>query len=256
MMHFQRTASRPHLVSRAPSVGLWTALLLLCVSLLLSGCVRLPTSPELTKRTVREKVVYCCDQEVSALRTEITMGAGEITIASGEAGTFLGEFEIGGLTRAPEVEYSASHEEGVLLVRQSNSDDNASTDHWALRFGSDVPLDLDLTLGAGRARLELQDLPLSGVRIATGAGEVYADLSGPRDGDFYADIKGGVGHLTVILPAQVGVVVDARGGIGSIQAPAFTQRGTVYTNDRYGVSNVTIHVSVDAGIGVIELELR
>lgn len=254
-MHMQRALLRPRSVRRAPSACRWTALLLLCLSIALSGCVRIPRSTG-PSRTLQQKVNFSNDQIVRALRAEINMGAGEITVTSGDAGAFIGDFEIGALARSPEVTYSASYGEGVLLVRQSSADESASTDRWALSFGGDVPLDLDLTLGAGRARLELQDLPLSGVRIAAGAGEVYADLSGPRDGDFYADIKGGIGHLTVVLPAQVGVVVDARGGIGSIQAPAFAQRGTIYTNDRYGTSDVTIHVSVDAGIGVIELKLR
>jgi len=55
------------------------------------------------------------------------------------------------------------------------------------------------------------------------------------------------------LPRQVGVVVRASGGIGSVSAHGFRHDGDEYTNEAYGKSAASIHLKVEGGIGQINL---
>jgi hypothetical protein len=109
--------------------------------------------------------------------------------------------------------------------------------------------------GAGETRVDVGgSQALRRLNIYTGAGEVELDLAGRWEHDLDASIKGGVGEITVRLPSNVGVRVDASKGIGSIKAHGFTKEGGDYVNDAYGRSGVTLSIDIDAGIGEIRLE--
>ena len=86
-----------------------------------------------------------------------------------------------------------------------------------------------------------------------GAGQVDVDLTGDRKADLTAEIEGGVGEATVRLPKNVGVIVNASGGLGSIDAHGLKHDGDEYTNELYGRSPVTVHVKVEGGVGRIVL---
>ena len=61
--------------------------------------------------------------------------------------------------------------------------------------------------------------------------------------------------VTVRLPRAVGVRVEVDRGPTVIDAPDLARDGDVYTNEAYGVSDVTLQIHVDAGIGWLNLEL-
>ncbi len=87
---------------------------------------------------------------------------------------------------------------------------------WDLRVNDDVPLDLNVQLGAGESDLDLDSLTLTAPDLSMGAGETTVDLTGDYERDLAANIEGGVGEATVRLPGEVGVRVDAEGGLGEI----------------------------------------
>jgi hypothetical protein len=80
------------------------------------------------------------------------------------------------------------------------------------------------------------------------------DLRGPRTTDLDADIEGGVGQGTIRLPQDVGVRVNAEGGIGSINTHGLRREGDEYVNDALGKSPATIHLRVEGGVGSIDLD--
>jgi hypothetical protein len=89
--------------------------------------------------------------------------------------------------------------------------------------------------------------------VDIGAGELQIDLTGPWDQDLDARIQGGVGEATVRLPREVGVRVQATGGLGGINAQGLRKEGGYYVNDAYGKSDVRLRISVTGGIGQINL---
>jgi hypothetical protein len=101
--------------------------------------------------------------------------------------------------------------------------------------------------------LRLRDIDVTRLTLDIGAGQVDVDLSGDRKSNLTADIEGGVGEANIRLPKNIGVIVNASGGIGSIDAHGLKHDGDEYTNDAYGKSPVTIHLKVEGGVGRINL---
>ena len=129
---------------------------------------------------------------------------------------------------------------------------NDGTD-WDLRFGGNVPLDLKLEMGAGQTNMRLDGLSVDHLEIHMGAGELNLDLTGEKNPNLKADIQGGAGHATIRLPKDKGVRVYATGGIGSINAPGMERDGSAYVNDAYGKSTSTMDITVQGGVGQIDL---
>jgi predicted membrane protein len=112
---------------------------------------------------------------------------------------------------------------------------------------------MNVNLGAGEAKLDLGSLSLRKIDVEMGVGEVRLDLRGTPKNDYNVRIRGGVGDATVLLPRDVGVYAEARGGIGDISAPGLRHDGERYYNDAYRKSPVTVRLDVQGGVGSIKL---
>jgi Domain of unknown function (DUF5668) len=110
-----------------------------------------------------------------------------------------------------------------------------------------------IDMGAGHGNLRLRDIDVTRLNLNIGAGQVDVDLTGDRTSDLTADIEGGVGEANIRLPKNVGVLVNASGGLGTIDAHGLNHDGNEYTNALYGKSPVTIRLKVEGGVGRIVL---
>jgi hypothetical protein len=119
-----------------------------------------------------------------------------------------------------------------------------------------VPMDLSVDMGAGNSDLQLAGLSLTGLDITLGAGGSTIDLSGDWTRDVNITIDAGAGDITVRLPKDVGARVKVDAGVGRMEAPNLTKDGNIYTNAAYGVSDVTLRINMQAGIGSINLEVE
>jgi predicted membrane protein len=68
-------------------------------------------------------------------------------------------------------------------------------------------------------------------------------------------VRGGVGEATILLPSDVGVKAEVRGGLGELNVSGLTKDGDIYVNDAYGKSDVTITLDVEGGVGEITLQV-
>ncbi|UCG23178.1 MAG: DUF4097 family beta strand repeat protein [Chloroflexota bacterium] len=212
---------------------------------------------------------------------ELSLGAGRLEIGGGAEDFMDAQFTYNVEAWKPEVSYDVSDGFGRLTVDQPDTRDlpldmGEIQYEWDLRFNDSLPIDMEITMGAGDGQLELDSLMLNSLRfeggagdievdlssstvrdldIRMGAGDVSVDLSGDWQQDLSANMQGGVGRATVILPGDAGVRVDVRGGLGQVNAAGFHQDGNVYTNDAYGQSEVTLEVDIEGGVGEINLEL-
>lgn len=191
-----------------------------------------------------------------SVRVELQMRAGELNLTGGADNLMDGEFSYNVPQWKPEIDYRVTGTVGRLKVEQPSGTVHVgdANNEWNLRLNNDVPMELNLEMGAGRATLTLGELSLSRVEVKGGAGELTMDLSGDWKRDLDVQIKGGVGRVTVRLPREVGVEVSARGGIGAVHAHGLERRGRTYVNDAFGQSDVTVRVDVKGGIGEINLE--
>ena len=157
----------------------------------------------------------------------------------------------------PEVEFT----DGTLVVQHPDvrgyrtlQDIRDFRNEWDLRLNNDVPMNLSLEMGAGTSDLQLAGLSLTGLDVKLGAGKSTVDLSGGLTRDLDVTINTGAANITVQLPRDVGVRVEINAGLTAINAPGLTKDGNVYTNDAYGVSDVTLQIKMEAGVGQINVE--
>jgi len=191
-----------------------------------------------------------------AARIIVHMPSGMLYIEGGAAQLMQADFNQGAAWSAPTVDYSVENAFGTLTIdQQSGSQFVGHSDNtWRLKLSDEVPLDLQVDVGAGRSDLNLAKIDLTGLRLNIGAGQVNVDLTGERSKDLQAQIHGGVGEAIVRLPKNVGVVANVHGGLGSIDVHGLKDEDGQYVNASYGKSPNTLHLTVEGGIGHIRLE--
>ncbi len=233
---------------------LWMNVLLL-VTLLLAGCSSAARVGELRSESQSVEL-----GDARSVRVDINLGAGELDLTGGAEKLLEASFNYNVAKIKPEVEYSHS----TLVVRQPDvirgmPDLRNITDYrndWDLRLYDEVPMDLKVDVGGGSSNLQLAGLSLTGLDVSLGAGISTIDLSGDWVHDLDVAIDAGAADLTVRLPKDVGVRVEVDPGASMIEAQNLAQNESTYTNAAYGVSPVTLQVKIDAGIGIVKLEVE
>jgi hypothetical protein len=190
------------------------------------------------------------------VNARLEMATGELTVAGGAGSLLNADFKYLASDGKPLVDYSIADGRGNINITQPNDSHIRmlnSHNLWDLRFSNQVPLDLDVTLGAGEARLDTRGIDLRNLYVNMGTGELKLDLTGARRQNLTATIKGGIGSADIELPKDVGVSVHAKGGIGAVITHGLTDRDGEYTNASFGKTPATIFVTIEGGIGKIEL---
>jgi hypothetical protein len=214
-------------------------------------------------------------------RVELRMGAGRLNLSGGASELMNAEFSYNVADWQPEVSYETQGNEGVLTVSQPGMEgdfgipDDQFQNQWDISLADDVPLAMDVQLGAGDSSMELASLNLQTLRVETGAGDVEMNLGGTLTDldvgmgagqvelnlseewqqDLEAVIRGGVGRLSLILPSSAGVRVEVEQGIGNVNASNLQQDGNTYVNDTYGEAETTLNIRVEGGVGEIVLDV-
>ncbi len=198
-------------------------------------------------------------QEARSVRTDLEIGAGELNLTGGADRLMEATFAFNVADWEPEVNYDVSGDRGNLRVQQGEGGGvnlgGEARNEWDIALNDEVPTTLSVQMGAGESDLDLDSLTLRGLDLEMGAGRTTIDLTGAYDSDLLARIRGGVGEATVRLPSEVGVRVEAQGGLGQINAEGLQKQGDAYVNDAYGDSEVTLDVDIKGGVGQINLEV-
>lgn len=253
------------------------ASLLLLLALSLAACAPGVRVGEMLART---QVVE--QDGADAVQVDIEMGAGTLLVSGGANELLAASFTYNVAAMEPRATYADGkldvRDRGVTVRLATLAGSGDYRNEWDLRLSDEVPLEMAANLGAGRTDLDLGGLALTRLEVNGGAGEVNLDLSGSQtlreltvsagagpatidltgdwDTDLQAHITGGLGALTLRLPAGEGVLVHASAGIGAVETSGLTKVGEIYTNGVYGVSDATLRVDVDAGAGPVRLEVE
>jgi hypothetical protein len=197
--------------------------------------------------------------DANAVNAEIQMGAGKLDVSGGASELLEASFTY----NVEELDPRATYTNGRLEVRDSGvnmgiaslADLDEFRNEWDLKLNEDVPMEMKINLGAGPSNLALGALALTSLNINGGAGEITIDLTGTWRNDLDARIAGGLGDLHLTLPREVGVRIEVDPGIGVVDASGLTRDGNTYTNDAYGVSDATLRIHIDGGVGNISADL-
>jgi hypothetical protein len=195
--------------------------------------------------------------DAETVRAEISMEMGHLEITGGADNLMSADLAYEAAEWKPVVEYRVMEDQGALAVRPPENADSlpfkAGYD-WDVRLNNDVPIDLNVAFDAGKATLNLEDLSLSALELLTGASDVSVDLTANYQSDLSARIWGGIGRITILLPDDVGVIIDARGD-SSVNTSGLIRGGNSYVNPAFGASDVTLSIDIVSGFGEINLEV-
>ena len=226
--------------------------LVLVAALLLAGCGSAARVGAL--QSVSQSVEL---RDAKSVRVDINVGAGDLKVTGGAEKLLEADFTYNVAELKPELKYT----DGTLVIRQPNVEGlpvlRGITDYrneWGLRLSDQAPIDLRVDMGSGVSDLHLASLSLTRLDIILGAGKSTIDLNGDWAHDLDATINAGAADVSVRLPKDIGVRVEVDRGPAMIKSSGLTQDGDVYTNAAYGVSKMTLHVHIKAGIGRISLE--
>jgi hypothetical protein len=197
-------------------------------------------------------------QGAQSVTANIDIPSGLLDIAGGATQLLSANFDYHDSDGAPRVEYSVSGGRGDLSITQQEKTHirlGLARNDWQLRFADNVPIDMNVQIGAGSSNLRLQELNVKNLDVQAGVGQMNLDLTGPRKSDLHVDIHGGVGSAIIRLPKDVGVRVHASGGIGSVSPHGLAREGDDYVNDVLGKTPATIDLTIEGGIGSISLRV-
>jgi hypothetical protein len=218
-----------------------------------TGCLVTESDPG-PVQTARESVEAGAAENVSV---DIHMGAGELRLEGGASKLLDATFRYSEAVGRPVVRYELTGFRGRLSVEspKKTTVGGKMTNEWNLRLGPKVPIDLTAHLGAGKTDLDVSSLPLRSLEVHMGVGELELNAAGKYTKDVNIQVHGGVGEARIDLPKDFGAVVDAKGGIGSINARGLTKRDGRYYNSAYEEGKPAIHMDVRGGVGEITLSV-
>lgn len=188
----------------------------------------------------------------------IEMDAGELQVAGGADQLMEASFRYNVAEWQPRVNYSVTGSQGNLVVDQQGDANKLPAgreviNDWNIRLNDAVPLDVEIRTGAGKSTLDLSSLELSALHVQTEAGTTSLDLSGNWDHDLTVAIEGGVGEVSVKLPAEMGVRANMDTALVSVTANGLIKDENGYVNQAFGTAPHTLTLNVQAGVGSVVL---
>ena len=181
-------------------------------------------------------------------------GAGRLAMHSG-----AGSAEILNGTFGNGLSYKSHLEGGRLDVKLRTSQQawawwpGESLD-WDIRLNRDLPLSLKIDSGASASVLDLSDLKVTDLDIDTGASSTELTLPA-NAGKTHVDIDTGASSLKVSIPAGVAASIRIKSGIASVKVNSRFPRfeGGLYQSSDYGTAANSVDMTIDAGVGSIEV---
>ncbi len=228
---------------------------------------------------IENPVIEVGDAQVVNATIEVSFG--DITLTGGATKLMEGEFRYSSPEWKPLISYQVKNAVGELNVEIptninfslfSFKDKKYKT---IMHLSDDLPMNLFFKVGAGKSQLDLASMELETLSIEAGIGEMVIGLEGNTSlsrlnvkigvGEATIDLRGkwtqdldsriisGLGQVTILLPQNIGVKVETKRGIGSIDASNLNVSGNIYTNQQFGKTDSTLNIYLESGIGKVNL---
>ena len=214
----------PEAAPRMRFALLLIGLLVMVVTALVWGGLRLPVGSSLQVDTINETLVGA---EKAVL--ELDVGAGRLQLSAGASDQMLsGRIET--LQGVETLTRTARPENGAMVYRLLSDAPDAVREperwpEWTLQVNPDVPLELSVRGGTGPSELNLSELNVTNVVLE--ATNSRPTVIFPEKGHVNAVVEGGTSRTTLIIPSGVALkaALQVR-GTGHIEL-----NGQVYRRD-------------------------
>ncbi len=195
-------------------------------------------------------------QGAASASLKISHGAGELKLHSGASaneiarGTFTGGLEQKATRNGDRLEVRMRPAKDFLDFPFFGS--RAQID-WDVALNTDIPLDLNLNLGANKSILDLRDLNITNLDLDTGASDTRLTL--PSKGRFHADLDLGAASLEVTIPEGLSARINASVAAGDIKVDEvrFPRSGQYYQSADYETAVNAVDMKIDAGAASIKI---
>lgn len=123
---------------------------------------------------------------------------------------------------------------------------------WSLDLNPEVELDLEITLGAGEADLDLRELSVDNLDVEVAVGQNTVIL--PESGRFDALIEGAIGETTVLIPPELEARIRLDTGLTARHiGPDFERQGDCYISSGYEGADHRVDLVIEQAIGEVSV---
>jgi hypothetical protein len=214
--------------------------------------------PALNKRSLNEETLSIPLGNTTEAEVILQYEAGKLTLTSlnapGQllAGTFYGgvEHKLDDLG-AGKVRVKVNTPHDLVMVMPFNVGPNGLS--WNLGLTGEIPLSLKVESGAADMLLDLTNLRVTDLKVETGASSTRVQLP-VKAGAMNASVKCGAASVVLVFPPEVAGRIRIESGLsGNKVSPRFVQTGNYYVSADYVTSTNRIDLSIEAGVGSIEI---
>jgi hypothetical protein len=233
------------------------AIPLAAVALLISSlaCTITPAIPDINIKVPTIEVGEMREERHSLplsgtepLNVDIVFGAGRLELEAGVSDElFSGYFHYNVERWSPEV----TREGDALTIRQGG-DENAwgvpsgnIRNRWELEFSPEIPLEMDVKVGAGDGELDFTDLKISNLDVDIGAGDFVLRFDEPSGVAMdHLTLDTGASKISIVGIGNAGPeTMRLQGGVGDVSL------------DLTGDWSHSAEITVRAGAGALTLRL-
>jgi hypothetical protein len=127
--------------------------------------------------------------------------------------------------------------------------------NWSVRLTRDVPVALDLEIGANEATLDLSDLRIPEVYLKSGANSTDIRLPS-NSGLTRVRISSGAASVNLHIPQGVAAQVNSRSGLSSINVDTqrFPKAGQSYRSLDYEAAANKVDIDIEMGVGSVTID--
>jgi hypothetical protein len=199
-------------------------------------------------------------QAAERLDVRLTFSAGELRVEPLGASDYVMEGEArNGPGESVSQEYRVSGGTGRLGLRQESSPlllpflaARNATALWVVRLTEALPLNLEVSTGAGATTLDLAALDLQRLDLTAGVGQTVVAFPAQAA---EAEVSTGVGDTLLRVPPGLAARITVRSGLANVEVPArFSQDDNVYTTPGFDPERDFLDLDVNAGIGRVTIE--
>jgi hypothetical protein len=199
---------------------------------------------------------------VSSGKITFIHGAGIFGITGGASGNDLLEATIHSSSAIGQPEISTITHGQMKIVSMTDKGQHSkefplmnSKNRWDIRLNEQVPIGLDVTVGAGECSLALGTLNLTALNVNSGVGELEIDLGGYHGGRFDTIINSGVGDLTITVPSGSNTRITAVSGLGDLNAYGLELDNGAYVTPGYDPTGSVNEIQVTHHVGALTLKI-
>lgn len=127
---------------------------------------------------------------------------------------------------------------------------------WDLGLSQQVPIALQVNMGAGDVNLDLRQVELTGLDVEMGVGQTTIYL--PGEGSYDVRVNSAIGQLRIFLPEGLEARIRVDRGISALDLPAgFREQGqNLYVSEGYAEAENRVNLDVSQAIGNLDVNVE